>query len=170
MKQPKALFLLVGFIVLMLYAAAADAKSQLASPQATQGGTPLPIAQTLLEARHWGGWVNALVVDGSYAYLNVGREVQVYSLTDPAVPTLVGSLLLDDVPSHLAVSGNYLYVGHAHSAQLKIIDISDPTAPVWLGSLNLPTEPQGALWWRELTSSGNNALFTASIWGPCYCD
>jgi hypothetical protein len=136
MKQPKVLFLLVGFTILALLAAAADANSQLATSQAPQGDAPLPIAQNLEIVKHWGGSVRALVFHGSYAYLSVGTELQVHSLADPAAPVWLRSLFLNTAINQLYASGNYLYVGH--NGQLTIMDISNPESPVWTGSLYVP--------------------------------
>lgn len=77
---------------------------------------------------------------GSYAYVvrNDGTpDFAVINITNPASPTLVGSLTLVDIPRNIAVSGNYAYVASTDNAQeLKVIDVSNPAAPVQVGGYN----------------------------------
>ena len=104
MKQLKLLLLLVGFTILALLAVTAEAKIQLAFHQGihTQAsGDSVPIYQSLELLHHQGGEVTSLFIEDSYAYLNVGPELQIYDLSDPAYPALVGSVVLDEIIDNL---------------------------------------------------------------------
>jgi hypothetical protein len=143
MKQSKLVLLLVGLIILILFAAAADAQSQLVTSQTPQGNAPLPIVQNLELVRHGGGWVHNLSIEGNYAYFGLGSELRVYSLSDPANPTLVGSLILGETIGYVYARNNYLYIGNyrgGYSSQqdniLTIVDVSEPSQPTWLSSVD----------------------------------
>lgn len=56
-------------------------------------------------------------------------------------PVQVGNLVLGTNPISGFVSGRYAYVGDAGSADLKVIDVSDPTTPSLAGSLAIGTFP-----------------------------
>lgn len=77
-------------------------------------------------------------VSGNYAYVvrnNGTPDFLVIDVTDPANPTLAGSLNLTGVPTDIAVSGNYAYVTNTSNTQeLQIIDISNPLAPSVAGT------------------------------------
>lgn len=162
MKQPKLLLLLAILVILVFVVAAAEAKSQLASPQTTQNsGQVSPIAQNLEVVKHWAGRVEELVIHGFYAYIGNGSELQVFSLADPAAPVLVASLMVDKPIRYLYASGNYLYIDHRPVAQLTIVNISDPAEPVWLSSLNLPYLPYEIYWYDTAVSADHVLLATS---------
>lgn len=72
---------------------------------------------------------------GGYAYVVDGNYIlQVWGVSDPAAPTVVGECSAN--ASDLAISGGYLY---AAGAGLGVFDISNPVAPVQVGGCALPT-------------------------------
>ena len=77
---------------------------------------------------------------GNYVYVvrNDGTpDFLVIDVSNPASPSIAGSLSLADIPTNIAVSGNYAYVSSRDNSQeLKIIDISTPVLPVQVGSFN----------------------------------
>ncbi len=91
---------------------------------------------------------NALVVSGNYAYITSmnGRSdssvLQVFDISTPASPTLVGSTLIGDTaaPRAVYVSGNYAYVA---AANLQVFNISNPSNPVFVRSVPLSWLGQG---------------------------
>jgi len=59
----------------------------------------------------------------------------------PGNPVLVGSLGIGAEPNSVVVSGRYAYVVDSASDDLKVIDVSDPSAPSLVGSLGIGTFP-----------------------------
>ncbi len=88
-----------------------------------------------------------VAVQGTYAYVvrNDGTpDFAIINLTNPASPTLAGSLALAGIPRNVFVSGNYAYVATTDNAQeLKIINVTNPAAPVQVGSYNAAGNSDG---------------------------
>jgi len=62
----------------------------------------------------------------------------VIDITNPAVPTVVGSLTLTGTPTNIFVLGNYAYVTtDSGSAELHIVNISTPASPSLTSTLNI---------------------------------
>ncbi len=103
---------------------------------------------------------NATYVVGSTLYAvasaATGADFFIYTVTNPLSPTLVGSLDLAAGGTDVVVSGNYAYVSSDDNAQeLKVINITTPTAPVQAGFLNLSGNTDGS----GIQVSGNKVLF-----------
>ncbi|MFA5076442.1 MAG: prepilin-type N-terminal cleavage/methylation domain-containing protein [Patescibacteria group bacterium] len=70
----------------------------------------------------------------NYVYLSransaLGNEFYIFDATNPASPQLVGQRALNGDPNDIVVRGNYAYIASSNnSAELQILDISDPTA------------------------------------------
>lgn len=81
-----------------------------------------------------------VATQGTYAYVvrNDGTpDFLIINISNPASPTLVGSLSLAGVPTNIAVSGNYAYVTNtSDTAEMQIIDVTTPTTPVLRSSFN----------------------------------
>jgi hypothetical protein len=79
-----------------------------------------------------------VVVSGSHAYvLGVGR-VFIVDVSNPAAPVLASDLQIFDV-TDIAVSAQRLYASLSGFSPVKILsifDVTDPTSPTLLGSLN----------------------------------
>lgn len=79
---------------------------------------------------------------GNYAYVvrNDGTpDFMVVNISNPAAPSLVGSLSLTGAPANITVSGNYAYVASTNTAgELAIVNISNPAAPSLTGTYNAP--------------------------------
>lgn len=56
----------------------------------------------------------------------------IYSLNNPALPALLGSVAIDDFNRKVAVEGNYAYVA---GYTLRVVDVSNPAAPVVMGQV-----------------------------------
>ena len=105
---------------------------------------------------HIGGWTRAVAVQGSYAYIGEGSQFTVLHISAPAAPRMVGKTLpLEDVVYGVAVVGNYAYVA-AGRGGLYIVDVSDPTEPVEVGSCPTWMEP------GRVTVDGKYAYITVS--------
>lgn len=68
-----------------------------------------------------------------------GQELLIYSLSNPASPSLISATELGSNGKKIIVHNGYAYVATSDDSQeLKIFNISDPTFPLPLGNLNLP--------------------------------
>ena len=72
--------------------------------------------------------VRVRVSDNRGKYDTLSRPIRVYMGFDS-----LGSILLSQGPRHTVISGNYVYVAAGDSG-LRIIDVSDPAAPTFVGS------------------------------------
>lgn len=77
---------------------------------------------------------------GNYAYIvrNDGTpDFLVVDVSNPASPSLAGSLNLTGLPTNIFVLGNYAYVSNSDDSQeLQIIDISTPASPSVVGTFD----------------------------------
>lgn len=77
---------------------------------------------------------------GNYAYVvraDGTPDFLIIDISNPASPTLKGSLSLTGVPANIFVAGNYAYVASQDDNQeLQIINISNPLSPVVAGTFN----------------------------------
>jgi hypothetical protein len=83
------------------------------------------------------------VVVGSFAYVvnSQSNTLQVFNISNPAAPTLAGSVATGLYPSFIAVSGSFAYVTTAISETLQLFDISNPAAPTLARSVSSSTDP-----------------------------
>lgn len=86
-----------------------------------------------LAGRSPAGVTQAVVAQGTLAFMGNGAALEVIDLSVPASPVVVGSLWLDYDIQSLAVDGGRVYAGTVQ--KLHIIDVSIPSAPVELGAL-----------------------------------
>jgi len=80
---------------------------------------------------------NGLYVEGSYAYV-LGDKLKIFDISNPKVPIELGSEGFgDDYPFDLIIKANKAYVlcgdDTAISLKIRIIDVSDPSAPSTVG-------------------------------------
>jgi hypothetical protein len=76
-----------------------------------------------------GGAATTLSVSGNYAYVTDGGALEVFDITNKAAPTLLTTY--GSGFNSVEVVGKYAYVG---GSGLQILDISNPVAPVVVGS------------------------------------
>lgn len=118
-------------------------------------------------------------VVGNTAYLitdnnTSGPELYIVNVTNPAAPTLLGSLNLSAAANGIYVSGNYAYIASANNSQeLQIVNISNPAAPSLTGSYNTPVSDDATDVWVSgsyayLTTvvSSNRELYKINISNP----
>jgi len=105
-------------------------------------------------------FMGSVASDGRYAYLLAFDEytsfLQVVAVTQPTAPVLVAQK-----PSEgrdLALVEDLLYL--ADNSLLEIIDVSNPTTPVTIGTL---TAPMGVF---NVAVAGNYAYLTGFVWPP----
>lgn len=88
------------------------------------------------------GTTNGLKVatQGDYAYIVRAAGTggfAIVNISNPAAPTLVSTLNLNNNPTNIVVSGNYAYVSSSSdTTELQVIDISNPAAPTIAGNYN----------------------------------
>lgn len=93
-------------------------------------------------------------VSGSTAYIVSGNFL-IIDLTDPHNPV---QILSEPIPARdVQVQGNYLYVA-AWDQGFRIYDISQPSAPFLVGSLDVPGAPVG------VKISGNTAYLATGVY------
>ena len=80
-------------------------------------------------------------VQDNYAYLVRDRgdfDFVVFNISDPANPTISGSLNTSYEAHNIAVSGDYVYIACSdNNGELQIVDISNPSSPCNVGELDL---------------------------------
>lgn len=89
------------------------------------------------------GTTNAYKVatQGNFAYLirnsTTGPNFIIINISNPAAPVLVGSLTLANIPTGVAVSGNYAYISNSGSAtEMQTVNITTPSAPTLTSTYN----------------------------------
>ena len=115
-----------------------------------------------LELGTIGSYANDLTsvyVQGNYAYVvsYAGEFLYIINVANPYNPFQVGSAATQNVPIYVTVQGNYAYVGQTNSIQ--IYDISDPNAPVNVGSnyVNAPNVNDISIQGRYAYSPGSGS-------------
>jgi hypothetical protein len=73
-----------------------------------------------------------IAVQGNYAYVsfNVTNTLDVFDISNPADPVLLGSTSTLAEPYYVQVQGKYVYVADGTGNALQIYDVSNPYAPV----------------------------------------
>ncbi|MDH3197391.1 MAG: T9SS type A sorting domain-containing protein, partial [Candidatus Krumholzibacteria bacterium] len=88
--------------------------------------------------------ISGVAVAGTLAVVCGFNTVGVVDVSDPAAPFVLGSVpLLGVLPRRLAISGPYAYVVDWHPGELRIIDISNPAAPVQVSEISACTNGFG---------------------------
>jgi hypothetical protein len=79
------------------------------------------------------GWGRAVVVRDSLAYVAVDYRLEIFSIANPRVPRLVGSLGFTEGPVSLCLKDSIAYLTCGYSG-LKLVNIRDPARPVVIGA------------------------------------
>ncbi|HQN44224.1 MAG TPA: NosD domain-containing protein, partial [Anaerolineaceae bacterium] len=126
---------------------------------------PTPAISSRVQSSDWdligqaGGPTQGIAVQGDYAYMGVGPRLVVVDISDPVNPRQVGySPVFGDFVLDVVVSGNYAYVT-AGGAGLQVIDITNPLAPVPIGTWDSPGFAEG------VTVSGDIAYLADGPYG-----
>lgn len=120
--------------------------------------------------------VNDVAVANNYLYASLRRyddnlmkfigALKIFDASDHAVPLEIASQDVDANLNALFVEGNYLYAASYSEADNKsifyIFDISSPSTPAVLASLELPASFSGA---NDIKVSGNYAYFASDDGG-----
>ena len=89
------------------------------------------------------GYAEGVAVSGDYAYVaDSWRGLQVFGITNPENPLVVGGVDTPDIAEGVAVSGNYAYVADRWSG-LQVIDVTNPESPVIVGGVDTADDAVG---------------------------
>jgi hypothetical protein len=75
----------------------------------------------------FGGLVNAVDIEGNYAYIGEGQNFVVLDTSDPFNPLEMGRVTTSSTINRVTIAGSYAYLT-SYSTGLFIVDISDPAA------------------------------------------
>ena len=92
-------------------------------------------------------WINGVIVENNRLYAlerlidspPSKMAVRTYNLTNPAAPSLLGSVNVDENVGglHLSIDGDYAYVyGEWYDAGVIVVDVSNPATPVKKGTFS----------------------------------
>ena len=112
-----------------------------------------PSNPTVALAYDKGIWIDAyrLAVAGGYAYLTTRYGLRVFDVTNPVAPTEVGihrNVGANFLGGGVAIAGDYAYWA-ADQAGLLVIDVSDRSNPVKVGSYQMPGYPNTPVGYAE---------------------
>ncbi|MFC2173609.1 LVIVD repeat-containing protein [Acidobacteriota bacterium] len=79
----------------------------------------------------------AVAMEGNILYYGTGAAVIALDISNPSSPLILSEITMPDAVNDLALSGSYLYVA-ADAAGLRIVDVSDPAAPIETGHADVP--------------------------------
>jgi len=83
------------------------------------------------------GYAWGVVVVDTLAYVADNSSLQIVNISEPTIPSFVGSCLTVGADDRLYVSGSYVYLAENVNG-LQIVDISDPAAPALKGRYDVP--------------------------------
>lgn len=100
-----------------------------------------------------------LLASGGRLYLGVSGAINIYSLANPDVPTLAGTI---PTVGGFAVSGNSLYL--AASGTLRVYDVTNAASPVQVGTVGLLNTGGGSV----ATVGSHIAVLTYDVVDPTW--
>lgn len=104
--------------------------------QSTTSLSPTEAARPKAQVTALSGGIYAVAVQGTYAYVGVGKQLIILDIANPRQPHIIGQTsALTGTINEIVVIGSYAYV--AHSTGISVIDISNPVLPTEIGSLDL---------------------------------
>ncbi len=78
------------------------------------------------------GYVEAIAAKGDDVYLGAGRVLMVVDASIPHAPAPIGAVGVPGLIRDIEAVDSYAYVA-SHAGGLRVIDVSDPSAPVEVG-------------------------------------
>lgn len=94
-------------------------------------------------------------VKNGFAYVTTNGVLHIIDISEPKEMNQIGSINIGNVLSRPIISGNFAYIIDLTSDELKVIDISDPIAPLVVSSESTPEA-------RSVYVSGDLAFVIAS--------
>ncbi|MEK9196382.1 MAG: hypothetical protein AAB914_03360, partial [Patescibacteria group bacterium] len=77
----------------------------------------------------------------AYAVNFTTGNLQVIDISNPASPSVTGSVSVGSTPRHLVVQGRYAYVANTGSDNIGVYDISNPASPASVGTVTTGDSP-----------------------------
>jgi len=105
-----------------------------------------------------------IYVSGNRAYLADTDGILIVDISNPAVPVGIARVSRNGTnqtgedlwPTGIYVAGSLAYVADDYDSSLRVLDISNPNAPILLGSVVLPSS-----WLAHVYVSGSHAYVTS---------
>jgi len=92
---------------------------------------------TLIGLWPWGPCISVVAKD-HYAFIGNGGLFQVFDISTPAEPQIIGELFFGGLLVYdLALSGNYAFIA---DGDMKVVDVSQPTNPTLAATLTVPSD------------------------------
>jgi len=105
---------------------------------------------------------NDICADGNYAYIACGDgNLKIYDISNPAAPSLSGSVTLLPSTKRICIQGDYVYVSLYDVANTDIINVVDKTSPFLVDSISNINFSKST----DIAISGNY-IYTANEDGP----
>lgn len=101
-----------------------------------------PASSFLDDTISMSSYADDIAISGGYAYVssytnNTYGELNIFDIDPPGSATLVGTLPMASSWS-VVVEGDYAYVGHRPSGDVSIVDVSTPTLPSIVTTVDTP--------------------------------
>jgi hypothetical protein len=109
-------------------------------------------------------WDVVLDEDLAYVANDLHGGLQIFDLTDPTKPTVIGSVPSGDA-MHLAMAKPFVYVGDRLFG-FRIVDVTEPTHPVVAGSIPIPNIVRGIAVRDGLAYLGTHGLEIVDVADP----
>jgi hypothetical protein len=108
------------------------------------------------------GYVTRVVTEGQLAFVAVYTfGLKVLDITDPGQPVEIGSLPSPNQPWHIATADGLVFVAEKEEYVLRIVDVSDPTAPSTLSTFPLEFAENV----NGMQASDGNVYFSSQPYG-----
>jgi hypothetical protein len=109
---------------------------------------------------------NHIVLRPDTAYVSAGGELNVFGVSDPMNPQLIGSYADDDGISYFFLSDSHVFVAHGYIG-LGIADLGDLGHPSEIGRYDTPGPPQDLYVQDDIAYvAGGDAIWTVDISVP----
>jgi len=119
-----------------------------------------PAAPTRVGVYNTTGQAYGIALEGNLAYVAFGSSsMKVIDVSNPAAPVEIGSGASS--AHHVAIAGDWAYIGRSSSSiwEFRAIDISDPTTPAIVSSLDLAALTGIAAAGDNVYTVSNNGIY-----------
>lgn len=105
-----------------------------------------PVVVGTAQTSSWGIW--SMVVEHGRLYINQGSWIEIWDVSNPALPRFLCRVNSPGFVSSLSVHGGLLAMG-TEEGSVALVDVSTPRAPrlLWQGSLSI--SPSAVMWWSR---------------------
>ncbi len=112
-----------------------------------------------------------VAISGNYAYVVsfASHTLKIYNVSNPASPSLTGSIATGQNPTSVAVSGNYAYVTNSASNTMTIYYILQPASPLLVNTVSTGISPFHVAVsgnYAYVVNQGSNTMTTYNVTNP----